>query len=249
MESQQINAELIEKFIESYKACGLDKTREYDFFLSIVASKKMPVRGGLDWLTSIVSRGLPETYVKLGNELIEYAEKSHRKDVASTLHDFAKKLKTGYPLTTRQQAYVEILKRQVLEAKPDIQLDSRQLMLFQFFVQSFQNNQRYWSGRPGSSARIEKIFRRYSADSCALSQDDWEYLRNNFKGITESYENTSVKHPVGSLRWYLLSPITILSDSKISKNYKGVVVDVLHTKLGVIEIMVSNIKIRGPAKT
>lgn len=247
METQQISFELIEKFIESYRTCGLDKTREYDFFLSIVASKKMPTRGGLDWLTVIISRGFPEERVKLGNELLEYAAKSHRADVAETLKSFATRLKTGYPLSERQTAYIEVLKKQVIDAKPDIQLDTRQEALFNCFVLSFKRGQYYWSNRPGTSSRLEKIFHRKTAES-AISQDDWEYLRNSFKSITQNYEEGGAKHPVGSLRWFSGSPVTVMSGTKVIVAESFVVIDILHPKSGVIPVNIKDLKIRAPSK-
>jgi len=246
MEPQQISFDLIEQFIESYKACGLDKTREYDFLLSIMTSKKMPRGGGLGWLSSIISRGLPTGYVQLGNELAEYAEKSHRKDVASTLQSFATRLKTGYPLTERQMAYAEALKQQVVDAKPDIQLDTRQSQLYNCFVSSFRRGQYYWSNRPGTSSRLEKIFQRMTSEF-AISQDDWDTLKNNFKSITQCYEKASTKHPVGSLRWLFGLPVTVMSDTKIGQSSK-VVVDVLDPKAGIVEAAVIDLKIRAPSK-
>jgi len=248
MESQEVSFELIEKFIESYKACGLDKTREFDFLFSIVTSQKMPARGRFTWLTSIISRGFPEAHVKFGVELEALAAASHRKDLAQILQNFATKLKIGYPLTERQMVFAKTLKQQVLESKPDVQLEPRQLTLFQFFARSFKDNRYYWSKRQGTSTRIEKVFRRFANESGALSQDDWEYLRNNFKGATALFETSGAKHPIGSLRWYRSAPITIMSNSKISNDGRSVVIDALHPRLGTIETLVKEIKMRVPTE-
>ena len=81
----------------------------------------------------------------------------------------------------------------------------------------------------------------------AISQDDWDALKNNFKSITQSYEEASIKHPVGSLRWFFGSPVTVMSNTKIGQSSK-VVIDVLDPKAGIIEATVIDLKIRAPSK-
>ena len=59
-------------------------------------------------------------------------------------------------------------------------------------------SQRYWNERASTSRRLDSIFHRFQQDK-AISPDDFEYVRSNFKGAVEEFENTH--HPIGSLRW------------------------------------------------
>ena len=250
-----ITFEELSILFESYKSCGLTGTRDFSFIESIVKSQQMPKGRGIDWLERIVSAGSPVNKLSEIVAIEELATKSHRKDTAEVLLSFAARLRNGYTLSERQLTFLETLKEQVIENKPDAELSDRQRALLKFLMHVKKANYYYWNGRPGISGRLERIFLRFSKEN-AISQDDLEYVRQNFKGIIYDFEEGGLRHPVGKLRWLGDgSAVTVMEnamtpDESSLIDYKngGIQIGVYHPTKGLIYVQIRSLYIRPPKK-
>jgi hypothetical protein len=250
-----ITFEDLSVLLESYRSCGLTDTRDFSFIESVVKSGQMPRGRGIDWLERIVSAGPPVDKLSEIVAIEELAAKSHRKDTADVLLSFAARLRNGHSLSERQLAFLETLKIQVTENKPDVELSDRQQALLKFLMHVKKANYYYWSGRPGISGRLDRIFLRLSRET-AISQDDLEYVRQNFKGIIHDFEEGGLRHPVGKLRWLGDgSAVTVMENAVIPDgnnmlDYKNGVIQigVYHPTKGVIYVPIRSLYIRPPKK-
>jgi hypothetical protein len=247
MQDQIITFQQLAELHESYTLCGLGESRNAKFIESIISAKMMPRGGGISWLEQIIKAGKPAVSVARVAELTELASKSRRKDTTEILMSFADRLRRGGDLTDRQRALLETLKKQVEENLPDIELTDRQRSLLSTLARMKNYNSRYWSSRPAISSRIDRIFSRLS-DEVAISQDDYDYVTKNFKGVVTAFFDGSKKHPAGSLRWlYDGTPLTVMGEVFLTpEGTEGVLVNVLHPKQGIIPMKISSLYIRAP---
>lgn len=244
MQMQDVTFEMLSELLESYRSSGLGESRNAKFIESIVTARQMPRGGGVRWLEQVLSLGKPHVCVEQALELESLAEKSRRKDTAGTLLEFALRLRNGLSLTDRQSALVEVLRKQVIDDVPDVCLSDRQHALIHFLIKLKRQNTYYWSARPSISSRIDRVFARF-LDEGAISQDDLDYVRQNFKGTVSRFEDSGARHPIGSLRWLDDgSALSILSDTRIDDDV--IVIDVLHPRYGMVSVSVDLIYIRRP---
>ena len=195
----EITIDQVHALADSYEKSGLGSTSTGKFLRDLSKSGKLPCGRGITWLQDIVAKGQPESISLTLNDLEDLLNRSNRSDTKNTLQSFLTCIKSGYSLTPAQTKLLASLRDQVNACQQDLQPTTQQNSLVVGLMnRKCRMSQRYWSERASTSRRLDSIFHRFQQDK-AISPDDFEYVRSNFKGAVEEFENTH--HPIGSLRW------------------------------------------------
>lgn len=240
----QITMDQIRELADRYVECGLDQTSSGRFLRSVVTEGRMPRGRGISWLEELISKGAPQSVTPLLTEIDDLTLRTPRQDTKDELTYIRSRVKAGWQLSEFQQKTLDRLRQQVNDAKADLELDERQRKLVQGLYDRFRHSSpMYWASRPAISRRLNTIFGRWVVEK-RVCPDDWQFLRDNFKTVVESYENT--KHPIGALRWERGPkwPVTVMSEPLITD--AGNVVVMVHNPKGVIPMPIDRLLIRPP---
>jgi hypothetical protein len=240
----QITMDQVLELADRYVECGLGDTSSGRFLRSIVTEGRMPRGRGIGWLEDLVSKGTPESVTPLLAEIDDLILRTPRNDTKEELADLQRRVKAGWQLSEFQQKTLDRLRQQVNDAKADMDLDERQLKLIRGLKDRFRySSPTYWASRPAISRRLSTIFGRWESET-KICPDDWQFLRDNFKTVVESYENT--KHPIGALRWERGPkwPVTVMSEPLLTD--MGNVVVTVHNPKGVVPMPIDRLLIRPP---
>lgn len=241
----QVTMDQVRELADRYEQCGLGESSSGRFLRSVVAEGRMPRGRGIAWLNDLITKGTPADVAPLVAEIEDLISRSSRADTQEHLQGMLRKIRAGWDLSEHQKATLGRLREQVNDAKPDLELDERQVQL----IRGLEARKRYmspyyWAARPAISKRLDEIFIRWTIDK-KVSPDDWEYLCDRFKTCIQDLG--SDKHPVGALRWtHAGEPVTVMSEMSFNQSGR-IVVSILRSG-GVETIDVERLLIRCPSK-
>jgi hypothetical protein len=241
----KITMDQVRELAECYNECGLGETSSGRFLRSIVTDGRMPRGRGIGWLEELTSKGSPQSVAPLLAEIDDLTLRTVRQDTKDELADLQRRVKAGWQLSEFQQKTLARLRQQVNDAKADMDLDARGVKLVHGLRDRLRcSSQTYWAARPAITRRLNTIFGRWGRET-RICPDDWRFLRENFKSVVESYENT--KHPIGALRWERVSkhPVTVMSETLIT-DAGNVVVMVHYVLKGAVPMPIERLLIRPP---
>jgi hypothetical protein len=240
----QVTMDRVRELADRYEQHGLGGTSSGRFLRSIVVEGRMPRGRGIAWLEDLITKGDPVSVAPLVAEIEDLMLRSKRVDTIQALAEILVKVKAGWTLTEFKKSELERLRKQVNNDFPDLELDERGHQLMEgLAARKRYVSYSYWASRPVISGRLDTIFRRWTSER-RVSPDDWQFVRDNFKGTVTDFE--SDRHPAGTLRWNRMGdPITVMSDPHFDSGGK-VLIEVLHPTLGVIEVVCESLLVRAP---
>lgn len=239
----QVTMDQVRELADRYEQCGLGDSSSGRFLRSIVKEDRMPRGRGIAWLDELISKGSPVNVAPLVTEVEDLISRSNRADTQDHLRGLLGKIRSGWELNEYQQEKLDRLRRQVNEAKPDLELDDEQIKLLNGLIARKRcMSPYYWAARPAISNRLDEIFVRWTIDK-KVSPDDWDFLNEKFKTCISDLKSN--KYPTGALRWTRSGePVTIMSAMSLDQSGR-IVVDAL-TSTGVRPIQVERLLTRAP---
>lgn len=239
----QVTMDQVRELADRYEQCGLGGSSSGRFLRSIVTEGRMPRGRGIAWLDELIRKGAPANVAGLVTEVEDLINRSNRDDTKGILQDLLGRIRAGYDLSEYQKATLGRLREQVNDAKPDLELDERQVQLIRGLeARKRRMSPYYWAARPAIAGRLENIFTRWKTKN-RVSPDDWAYLEEKFKSSVNDFN--SDKHPIGALRWTRRGDaVTVMSGTSLDGS-GDVVVEVL-TPTGVRPLPVTALLTRAP---
>lgn len=239
----EINMGQVRELADRYEQGGLGGTSSGRFLRSVATEGRMPRGRGVTWLEEIITKGDPQPIGPLVTEIEDLMSRSDRDDTVSALSEILITVKSGWDFTAHKKSELERLRKQVNENRPDIEIDDqrRKLMMGLETRKRFMSRA-YRASRPVISKRLDVIFTRWTRWG-KVSPDDWEFVRENFKGAIAEFEGS--RHPVGSLRWTRQgNPATVISEAQFDPSGSVVVEALLPS--GVVKISIDGLFMRAP---
>lgn len=239
----QVTMDQVRELSARYEQCGLGESSSGRFLRSVVAEGRMPRGRGIAWLNDLITKGTPADVAPLVAEIEDLISRSNRADTQDHLRALLGKIRSGWELTEYQKKRLDRLRKQVSEAKPDLELDNDQIKLLHGLIARKRcMSPYYWAARPAISNRLDEIFIRWTVEK-KVSPDDWDFLNEKFKTCVNDLRSN--KHPTGALRWTRTGePVTIMSAMSLDQSGR-IVVDAL-TSTGVRSIQVERLLTRAP---
>ena len=239
----QVTMDQVRELADCYEQCGLGASSSGRFLRSIVNENRMPRGRGISWLDELIAKGSPTNVASVVVEIEDLINRSTRADTQDHLRVILGKIRSGWELTEYQKEKLDRLRRQVNEAKPDLELDDEQIKLLNGLIARKRcMSPYYWAARPAISNRLDEIFVRWTIDK-KVSPDDWDFLNEKFKTCIRDLKSN--KYPTGALRWTRSGePVTIMSAMSLDQSGR-IVVDAL-TSTGVRPIQVERLLTRAP---
>jgi hypothetical protein len=202
----------------------------------------MPRGRGVAWLEELIAKGEPGSILTLASEIKDLISRSRRSDTARALSGILASVEGGWTLTDHKRSELERLRNQVNDDLADLELNDRQRNLVVGLEARKQHTYLYWAARPVISQRLSMVFGRWSGEG-KISPDDWEFMRENFKGPVAEFEDG--KHPVGSLRWTRTRvPVTVMGEPSFD-GHGNLSIEVLAPN-GVLKLDVRGVLKRPP---
>ena len=178
-----------------WQEAGLGDTSSGRFLRSLADTATPPRGRGIDWLVGLIKQGDPGPSVALGREIEKLIPLAGGN--ASSLEKMALDLKSGRPLPSWGYDLLSRVRSGISAGNlpKEITQEERDLLSNLSLYKSGQSSF-YWSKRPGTSNKLDKIF-SMARDGKPLTADDIEYVRSNFKSVVKQIENPD--YPPGSI--------------------------------------------------
>jgi hypothetical protein len=187
-----------------WQEAGLSDTTSGRFLRSLADTATPPRGRGVDWLVGLIKQGDPRPNVLLGKEIEKLVPLAGGN--SASLSRIASDLKNGRAMPSWGYDFLARVKQGIIsgDLPRDLTESERDLMSSLSIYKSGQSHV-YWSRRPGTSNKLDKIF-QMAARGEKLSNADVTYVKECFKKVVRQIENPD--YPPGSIaqvnpRWVI----------------------------------------------
>jgi hypothetical protein len=206
-----------------YEAAGLANTRSGNFLKSISQSREVR-GGGVSWLDSLIENGDPRPNVALANELAAIQDISPGD--SRYLFGIINRLREGRKPQAWELECIERVKNH--STIPSVPVSDHQLSVLRALdiYLNGDTNWYYWRKREGVLRKGRDIVAQGILKG-TLTQDDWEWVKDKFKGIVSGVETSAGEE--GQIRFWH-SPagwktVMVMGNGYYHREWAGIVQD------------------------
>lgn len=184
-----------------WQEAGLGETSSGRFLKSLAATGNPPFGRGTSWLEDLIRQGDPRPSAALGSELEKLIPTAGAD--ADTLVRMVANLKAGYPPKDWYRDFIARLQQKSRSGTTRLPTPEDVKLARDISVYKSGQSMHYWSRKPGTSNKIDKITHTI-LNNGAIYQEDVDYLLNNFKSLVKMITRRDLD---GKLSWLKISNI------------------------------------------
>jgi hypothetical protein len=184
-----------------WQEAGLGETSSGKFLKSLAETGRPPFGRGAGWLDDLIRQGDPRPYSALGSELEKLIPTAGAD--ADTLVRMVANLKAGYPPKDWYRDFIARLQQKSRSGTTRLPTPGDVKLARDISVYKSGQSMHYWSRKPGTSNKIDKITHTI-LNNGAIYQEDVDYLLNNFKSLVKVITRSDLD---GKLSWVKISNI------------------------------------------